>query len=132
MSNFFILFADKPIESDKLKLKEISIDTQLKNYLGKSIDIGYQIEPIADIEKTVENEKVLEFYEATCRFFEALYEICVKCLNTGYKLELLQTYYGQSFKDEVIESFEFPVENFIKRYLRFEFSTLYQIVLQQT
>lgn len=126
------MFADKPIVSDKIKLTEISIDTQLKNFLGKSINRGYQIEPIADIEKTAKNEQVLEFYEATCQFFEDLYEICVKYLNIGYKIELLQTYYGQSFKDEAIESLEFPVENFIKRYLSFEFNTLYQIELQQT
>lgn len=130
MSNYFLLFSDKSIKSKSLNFEEVSVEEYFKKVLEKPVFYCYKIEPVADIEKTVENEKVPEFYEETNRFFNNLYEICSENLNQGAFLALILTYYGQNFDDVFFEHIDLSIDSFLQRYLNFEFDTIYKLLSQ--
>lgn len=122
------MVADKPVKSKTLKLEKYD-NKAIKKFIGKSNLNFYGIYPVADVEKTVENEKVPEFYSATSKFFTDIYELCVEYLKQNAYLAFFMTYFGQEIKDYEIENADFRVNNFLDRYLSFEFNTIYRLML---
>ena len=127
MSNYLILCSDKPLKKTKLNLKKILIDKKIWQNLSLPMIHSYSLDPVADIEKTREAElSAPEFYKATCRFFEDLYDLCSSQLKVTSNVFLIQTFYGQNFKDIFLVKQVMSIDKLKLPYISFDFNTIYQ------
>lgn len=130
MSNFLILCSDKPFGETKLKLEKLLLDKVVYQNLNLTDLHSYALYPVANIEKTRESEKSApEFYKATCEFFKDLYELYLNQLKKTDNAFLIQTFYGQNFKNSYLERQGLPIEKLMEPYISFEFNTIYQLLL---